>query len=361
MSAKTLVIMCSGLGMGNSTRLLGVVQALRSCAQASPERLRIAVCTNGRAVRFWETEGKTLGTDVIRFQSYGPRSAEPHVRVPWLSFLGPAAAWAYLVNSLRVFSFLRRSKADLALIDSDYHCLPLVLFRVPVFALGQAWDVVRRDAGARPAIRRDGMLVEKLDLLFQRLISERIFAPCFEPAVAAGRRIRPIPLIVRREFEAPADARPTGPILVLLGGSGIGSAPLRAYARKHGLPVIGAPEGAASALDNLGRPLIDAAPAVITQGGLSSISECLARRKKMIVLPIEKHAEQLSNALTVQRLGLGLRALELTEPPEGLLRRLNETGRGSERPWPRTDGARIVAQALLRRLDLAPDARPTSG
>ena len=353
---KTLLVMCSGLGLGNSTRLLGVLQALRLDFRVTPEDLRVVVATNGRATAFWEAEGPALDASVLALAGYAP-SRQTAARLRWRTFFRPSVVGAYLRNTASLFSFLAHRRTALALIDSDYHCLPLLFFRIPVLALGQAWDVLNRDEGNRPVSRlpRAGLLVERLDLMFQRLVSERILVPSFDTDVAAPPNVTPVPLIVRREYSFAAPPPSKGRLLVLLGGSGIGSAPLLAYAKRHGLSVIGAPGEPAASLDAFGSPLIDYAEAVLTQGGLSSLSECLARGKRMIVLPIEGHAEQLSNALAVEQLGMALRVSDLDAPPEEFIRRLERLGRGEagETHWPRTDGAAVVAEILLHELGLA--------
>lgn len=356
--AKTLLMLCSSLGLGNATRLMGVAQAIRHRFRTPREALRIVVGTGGKSAQFWEANGPAVEAEVLPLEAYefaAPQSQSPGL--DWSRFVRPGNAAVYLRNCLRLGSFLKGSAADLALIDSDYHCLPLLASRTPIVALGQAWDVVRRyeAAGNRAEISPRSMIVERLDLLFQRGVSRRILAPSFEPAASEERKVAAVPLIVREQFSAPAGraAGPRGPIPILLSGSGIGSARLLEYAARYDLPVIKSLQGSSWALDARGRPLIDLAPAVVVQGGLSSISECIARRKKMIVVPIAGHAEQLANAYEVERLGLGLSVRELAEPPSLLLERLERTtSAAGPVSWPRVDGAEVVARMLLEPLGL---------
>ncbi|MEK7233542.1 MAG: glycosyltransferase [Elusimicrobiota bacterium] len=359
---KTLLVLCSGLGLGNSTRLLGVAQALRFKFKIAPEALRIIVCTSGRAVEFWATEGRPVQAQVVALEPYQAMLDSAGSRIDWLGLIRPASAGIYLRNCRKISSFIKNNVIDLALIDSDYHCLPLLFEGIPIFILGQARDVLKRyiQYGIRARVPLRSMAIELLDYLFQRFIGERILVPSFEPNPPAGKSVLDVPLIVRQEFEKVSDNSAQGPAHVLLSGSNIGSEPLLIDAKRHGLPVIGT-SGETSALDARGLPRIDHSAAVIAQGGLSSISECLARKKQMILLPIEGHGEQMMNALEIQRRGAGICALKLRQSPSSLLERLSEMcGSAPNIRWPAVNGAGIVAEILLRRLRLSSGAESTS-
>jgi hypothetical protein len=346
--------MCGSLGLGNAARLLGVVQAVRRRFRVPKERLRIVVCAGGKPALYWGANAAAVQAEVVTLDGYVFSSSQAASRsVSWSGFLRPRSAAVYLRNSLRLRELLRGGSVSLALIDSDYHCLPLLAAGVPIVALGQAWDVLRRHKELRSPAGNPprNMLIERADLLFQRLVSSSVLVPCFGPAAAGDPRIIPVPLIVREEFlSAMNQTRPVSPFCVLTGGSGIGSAPLLDYAARYALPVIGPLRDPAPALDGEGRPLIDRAAAVIVQGGLSSISECIARRKKMAVFPIPGHGEQLANAEEVERRGLGLRIKELSGSPESLLERLERLPAVPDGARPRADGAETAAAVLLKKL-----------
>ncbi len=346
--------------MGNSTRLTGVVQALRR--RASREALRVVVGTGGRAARYWATHAPALQAEILALESYRfAERQEQSLSLGWGGFLRPRNARLYARNSRLLNAFLGENSVDAALIDSDYHVLPLLSSGVPITALGQASDVVRRCAADRgvPSVSTGALLIERLDAAFQRAVSLRTLVPAFEPIDFGIARATAVPLIVREEFTVPVAAPIGGPeaVRVVLSGSGIGSAPLLAWARRHSLTVLDSLGGDSWAVDAQGRPVVDRASAVVIQGGLSSISECIARRRKMIVVPIPGHAEQRANAFEVERRGLGLSVAELSEPPGALLERLaRSTIATQDIHWPRVDGAKVVAGILLESLGLA-DAR----
>ena len=49
---------------------------------------------------------------------------------------------------------------------------------------------------------------------------------------------------------------------------------------------------------------------VVVNGGFSAVSEALALRKPMVVIPVPRHAEQWANGDNIRRLGLGMVATE---------------------------------------------------
>ncbi|MFA6091880.1 MAG: glycosyltransferase family protein [Elusimicrobiota bacterium] len=343
--------------MGNSTRLMGIAQSLRHRFRAPREKLRLVICTGGKTAAYWSENASSVQAEVVRLDDY-VFSEHPSQcpRIRWSGFIRPRSAAVYLRNSLRLRALIESSAVDLALIDSDYHCLPLLLAGIPIAALGQARDVLRRYATNRhlAPIPPWNMLIERLDFQFQRLISRSVLVPCFEPAAAQEGSVTALPLIVREEFTAAGrSAGPQNGLYVLTGGSGIGSAALLDYAKRYDLPVIGSFPEPSTALDIEGRPLIDRASAVIIQGGLSSISECIARQKKMIILPIEGHAEQVINAVEVERRGLGLRVSELSASPNVFLERLERISPAApERSWPQVNGAQAAARTLIEMIGL---------
>src|SRR5579863_9409157 len=114
--SKTLLVLCGSLGLGNSARLLGIVQAIRHRFRVPKERLRIVVCAAGKPARFWtehgpgvQAESKTL--DEYLFSSRQSQSS----RVRWAGFLRPRNAAVYLRNCLRLRALLQRHCVDLAL------------------------------------------------------------------------------------------------------------------------------------------------------------------------------------------------------------------------------------------------------
>jgi predicted glycosyltransferase len=156
-------------------------------------------------------------------------------------------------------------------------------------------------------------------------------------------------LIVRREFLGEATSSTRQNVGILLSGSELEKAAFMELAVKFGLkvfsPNVSTVPSRASELDDF--------EVVFTQGGLSSISECLARDKFLVVFPLSHHPEQLLNAMEVEQLGLGLasRLEELNHFPE-LLERIRETKRREVRVD--CTGADVAAGFIFEALNSDP-------
>jgi UDP:flavonoid glycosyltransferase YjiC (YdhE family) len=91
---------------------------------------------------------------------------------------------------------------------------------------------------------------------------------------------------------------------------------------------------------------------MVVNGGYSAVSEAIVLRKPVVVIPIENHAEQFINALTVESLGLGLMA-DQTTAQVAIARMFDEYGefvRAHQTSLVPTDGAAVAADLIVRRI-----------
>jgi hypothetical protein len=201
------------------------------------------------------------------------------------------------------------ARPDVVLLDSDYHFLAFLGRGLRIFFLGQAIDVVHRakSLGYRPPRWLSWLsflACEVGDGLVQRCLSHRVFVPSFLETEheSSGARALKVPLIVREEFRRAGERAPSREAVAVTSGSGIeidridglaGALGAARFSHGHHDVRVTSPED------------FQAAEMVVIQGGLTSISECIALRKPMLVVPIRGRAEQEVNARTVERLGLG--------------------------------------------------------
>jgi hypothetical protein len=295
--------------MGNASRVFAIAQAIRRQAPG----VEVHFFSWGRGHDFLER--------AIRDAGGGNFQLHPLVAYPWLgrssSVLPHWArmtgryAWVYARNTARLFRARRRLRPETVVLDSDYHFLPFLFRRGRLFFVGQALDVVTRARGMgyRPrrwTARLSFWICEVADGMLQRALADKVFIPSFlesEDAAHGGRAVR-IPLIVREEFRAAGRRQPTLKSVAVSSGSGIEFGRLSAIAA-----FVGGEVAATAGLESVCITCPDdfqEAEVVVVQGGLSSISECIALRKPMLVVPIRGRAEQEVNARTVERLGLGV-------------------------------------------------------
>lgn len=286
--------------MGNASRVVAIVEAIADQARETGTKIRCHVVTWGSGHRFLCEYKKecTAEFDLTQIEDY-----ELNVSV-YNSF---ATYWR---NLQRIRRLVKKIQPRLLLLDSDYHFPAYVGAGCPVVYVGQAKDILQRARSHRykPSTWRERLafaLREKLDSALQTLVSNLVLVPCFREPGAEGKRIQRIPLIVRKEFlqeNSPTEHQDR--VGMLLSGSEIERSAFLALAEKYNLPLLSPVPSRASKLDQFEVLLI--------QGGLSSISECIARSKFMVVVPMTDHPEQLLNAREVEQLGLGISS-DLTE------------------------------------------------
>lgn len=307
--------------MGNAARVAALVEALSS-------RIECHVVTWGAGVGFFRNAEVTA----LRDYAHAP------FRVPV----------RFVLNSLHLRRLIRKFEPDLLVLDSDYHWPAYLWAGIPIAYVGQASDVLERAEAARyrPAAVMEWLnflIREQADSWFQRRISTRILVPCFSGLGPVDAQVERIPLIVRAEYLRGQGRVAAGPPAVLLSGSGIGSSAFRALQRHGGFKFLN---------EVPSRPAdLDACGIIFVQGGLSSISECIARGKFMVVVPIARHPEQYLNAMMVEKLGLGIMAsaFELRDPAL-LLERACRAAEHAGRLRVDCTGAAAAAAILLQML-----------
>ncbi len=293
---QSILICCSGLGMGNASRVVAIVEAIADQAQEVGAKIRCHVVTWGSGYRFLNEYRKdgSADFDLTRIEDYSLQT--PILRT----------ACTYFRNVAAIRRLVQRLKPNLLLLDSDYHFPAYFGAGCPVVYVGQAKDILERARSHRyqPATWRERItfaLREKLDSGLQTLFSTVVLVPCFRATGSTSKRIQRIPLIVRKEFlQKHSLTEHKDRVGLLLSGSEIERSAFLALAEKYNLPLLSPVPSRASKLDQF--------EVVLIQGGLSSISECIARAKFMVVVPMTDHPEQLLNAREVEQLGLGIRS-----------------------------------------------------
>jgi hypothetical protein len=351
---KQIFFICSGLGMGNASRIYAILEAIRERQPAISPGLH--VFTWGKAHDFLLTcPGHGTLFQLHRLRSYNwPLRQENRWRRGAKLFAMPIAySLTYFINTITLWRAARKLDCSVAVLDSDYHFLPFLRRHVYLCFLGQAVDVLRRakEINYRPKgwpAHFTYFVGEWFDARLQLFFSDMIFAPSLgleRCEMATDRKVRFVPLIVRREFRfRGAQIPPVDRAVLLPSGSGLFRKELERLANDCGIPMLGAPEALPPMITHPGD--LDQAEVIVVQGGLSSISECIARQRFMVVIPLAGRAEQEINALTVEHLRLGI---SCSTPKSSTVRDAVRKGK----LWPilvndgMVSGADVVAECLV--------------
>lgn len=295
-------IACAGLGMGNASRIAAVIEALEKGPFAREHGLDIHVFSWGAGYKFLDEFKKK---HQAQFSLGQLCSFEPEVN--FLSYTK-----TYLKNTQILLSAHRRIKPDLIVLDSDYHFMAHLWSKKPILYIGQAGDVVRRAEDNKTRSwsfkeRLNLLIRERGDFFLQRLFADLVLVPSFDPKkLKPVKGVQFIHLIVRDEFRSrPLMTNPKNDLGILLSGSQLHKKQFVDFADKFNLNVI-APDTHKHLIAT--SEDVDDFSSVIVQGGLSSISEVLARGKWLVVFPMENHPEQILNAQEIEELGFGVMA-----------------------------------------------------
>lgn len=326
--------------MGNASRVFAIAQSISRRFPGA----EIHFFTWGKGHEFLE-KAIPSGSG-MRLHRLAPYPWPKPSRLPGVRPLRMLAAFAraYARNTVILRRAVSALKPNVVLLDSDYHFGAFLRRPGRLFYLGQAIDVVSRARGLgyRPrglVARFSFVACEVLDGLLQRLVSDRVFIPSFlEAECAAGdARAQRVPLIVREEFRNAGARNASRKSVAVTSGSGIESERIDGLVAELGGSLFTAGVGEA----RLTNPEdFQAGEFVVIQGGLTSISECIALRKPMLVVPIRGRAEQEVNARTVESLGLGVSAENAD------LRGLRAPGKG-HRTNILVHGADVVAEQVF--------------
>lgn len=334
---KKILVSCAGLGMGNASRISAILEALHKDAKKRNASVSLHVISWGAGYLFLKHFRESCGFkfELIEIKRYDSFSLGRFIST-------------YFSNTAAIKEAIRKINPDLMILDSDYHLLSWMLFSKPKISIAQARDVVDRvslhDYNAEDFKERLTLFVrEELDAFFQKQVFDKVLIPSFYPSESKEKEIK-IPLIVREEFLEKKPAQNPGDkqnITVLLSGSEIDRnnfLELKKYNFKIISPGIG-PESILSRADDL-----DHSDIIFTQGGLSSISEALARKKFLVVFPMSNHPEQELNSREVERHKAGLRAtVSELQDLEALMEKIKKVKTtGTPKNFP-CDGARVAA------------------
>jgi len=299
---RGILFIIGGLGLGNSTRCSAVIDHLKA------QGWEIDVATSARGLSFFSETHQARHLVGLKQALYvGSKTSIGPVSVLLSAISFPVIG---VLNFWRLFRLIRRLRPVAIVADSNYSLAPWVLKSCPLISLNNSTRVVlcsRKSTSIFPSCWAQ-YLIEVADSLFQRAVPDSVIAPWPEKADAGSGKILSIEPIAREQFRSAAGASSgVEKAVVLYSGSGVG---LHFHDELMGLglsvTVIGAQDENPRTLDS--SEWVRGSDVVITSGGCSSISEALAAKKPMIVVPIQGHAEQNINALWIEKLGVGLRS-----------------------------------------------------
>lgn len=319
---KSVLFVVSGLGLGNSTRCLALIEKL------TEKGISCDLASSGHALDFFEQCPYIRQTIALKAITYS-RLTLWHLILTALRFI-----LISLSNEITLFKLIKRKKPDIVIYDSMYGYLPCLLKNRPILmSINNSDRIVKQVVEKRqlPTSRRlQFWLVEFLDYQYQKLIPDWVLSPWptqktetdsveFNTIPRSKRNSRrslnkfiAIDPIVRKGI-IPRRHHPGPPkVLIVSSGSGLGK-DLTPIAQEISNQIGGVLISSFSPpkkklMENIQNniPLLNSADILVINGGFSSLSEGLKRQVPMILVPLTGHSEQWVNAQFIadQRLGI---------------------------------------------------------
>lgn len=313
------LFLVNGLGLGNSSRCHAVIQQLVARGVA------VEVVTSANGYWYFSDRPEVQRLTEIPALQYGKKDGQINISAT----LGSARV---LLSATRdadriIDDAIHRFKPHVVVSDSVYSARSAGRAGVPLVALNNADMVIRGVRAFRDwpgSILPQFCFVELADALYHRCVPDLVISPRLDPGDSfENDKIRRVGPIVRSECEVEGDDVDTlrePRVVVMLSGSAFGSQ-VRFPEPLPGMKVdvIGRDQPpdqpVMSGITFHGRvretlKFLKAASLVVVNGGFSAVSEALYLQKPMIVVPVQRHAEQWVNARTIKHLGVGTDADE---------------------------------------------------
>lgn len=344
-----LAFLIAGFGYGNATRELAVIKEVR---QSAPD-ISITVFSWGRGYDFLLNESKEVGFELKSLASGDRRIGSSYQ----LSFLFSTLTYllSYPFNIISLALWARKQSPDIVIFDSDYHMPAFLFSKARRISVNQAANIyLRGQQYPWNFILKSGFflshIIESWDFRFQYLFSHEILVPSIAASdFANDPKLRAVSLIVRKEFlfaEGSASGGHSKPAVVL-GGSGIQVSDMKLWAERSQTKIFERKSQSDATQENLSKELIEFNP-IIVQGGLSSLSECLALGKFMLIIPVQNHWEQFINGQEIESLGLG-KVTSIEKIDSSLQEFLNRKSSGSNKKVSCT-GAKEISDIILGKI-----------
>ena len=314
MSKKKVIIFCiNGLGLGNSTRCLSIIECLKKIDNS----LRIIIFTSGNGYFFFK-KNKLIEKVYSQKQiNYSKKNGKLNAINTF--FRLPSFYKVFNHNTNKILKLEKEYDADLIFTDSFYF-LPSLKKKIKcrLISLNNANEVVRSFFNLKVkktfTIFPQFFFIELLDYLFHYFFSDVIISPFFNGKnKMINKKVFNCAPIIRNKLLV-NKSKKFKPIIMLSGSSF--SSKIKFEKKFHEkfetLTVIGKKQpNSIKKLKFLGKKknnikLLNSYNSGIINAGFSAVSEFYLLKKPCVVIPVKGHSEQYFNAKMIENLGLGI-------------------------------------------------------
>lgn len=311
--SKKILFLVNGLGLGNSTRCYAIIQRLKK------SHAKIAIVTSGNGSWFFKKKSEIDKIFYNKALHYGKNNNE-------LSTFNTLKNLSVIFktikeNSKKLLSVINEYKPDVIVTDSVYNFPVIKKLSIPLIAVNNAdltIDYFKKTNQKPFSIYPQHYFVESLDNLYHKIFPDLVISPCIlkkdQNEISNKKKIRRVGPIFRLDIKK-RKKRIVERGAIMLSGSSFGlevntkinlAYHLDIIGREKPLstPVISNQTFHGKIIDN--TELLNNIDFCVVNGGYSALSELYWAKIPMVVIPIQNHSEQWTNAIQIKNGGCGI-------------------------------------------------------
>ena len=299
---KRILFLVNGYGLGNSTRIHSIIQNLN-------KNYFIDIFAYGNSFNYFkkvsEIDNLFMGTPL----GYGLKNGQ-------INFFETIKLFFKNIDSIYksrkiIKEILHSYKYHLIVSDSNFSAL-FLRKRPKLISINNSDVLLKRSLKTKKSGAYVQFFIECLDYIYNFLVPDLVISPFFED-YRNTKKIQHTSLIVRKEFKDSAFNFKKHHALIMTGGADVFNKSISIFWNHDhcNLSVLGDQIQISGKIKKEPKTLntsslISQSTILVINGGFSSISESLATKKPMIIIPLKGHMEQRINALWIQKSKMGL-------------------------------------------------------
>ena len=299
---KRILFLVNGYGLGNSTRIHSIIQHI------SP-KYEMDLFGYGNSVEYFKQVPQIKNI----FQSFPLEYGLINGKIDFFRTVGKLFQNFQAIYKSRQYlkQILQSKNYSLIIADSNFSTL-FLKNRPKLISINNADLIIKSSLKIKKRFYLVSFLIETADYIYNKIAPDLVISPFFS-VHKNTKKIQHTALMVRKEFLHPTKPPSTNKhhILIIPSGARIITPHIAHDTDDYDMSVIGqgfSTSGKVQKQDKVFNTsfLMKQSTILVVNGGLSSISEALAMKKPMIVIPLKGHLEQKINADWIQKNNLGL-------------------------------------------------------
>ena len=315
---KKILFLVNGLGLGNSIRIYALIERLNK------SNVECHIITSGNGKWFFSSLVDSNNLDFIEPINYGSINKKLSAFKTILNI--PSILNTINQNSKFILKIINKFKPDVIVTDSVYLFPKIKKFSIPIVALNNAdltVDYFKKFDKKPFSIYPQFYGIEKLDYIYHKFVPDLVISPCFLSRdiveTKHDKKIKRVGPIVRLGVKKKENKKLKNGAIMLSGSNFGVNIKLKIKNQPFKLDVIGRDKPLNwNNIDNVifhGKlknniDLLNAIDFCVVNGGYSALSELFWAEIPMIIIPVNNHSEQWTNAKQIEDAGCGVMASE---------------------------------------------------